>query len=84
MKYDEWIERERRIRANILNSSPLILRERIYRVCKNCGEICLCHEEKCPNCGSDEIINEVLEKNINIINQIRCKHRFINIFNPEK
>jgi hypothetical protein len=78
MDYDVWIERERRIRVKILNSSPIIQKEHKYRVCKSCGEICLCHEESCPNCNSTFITNQRLEirDGFNIASKIRCQYRF--------
>jgi len=78
MDYDAWIKRERRIRIKILNSSPVIQKEKLYRLCKDCGEICLCHEELCPNCNSMDIIPQILEiKNTDdITKKIRCHYRF--------
>lgn len=84
MEYNDWIDRERRIRIKLLDSSSIILKDHIYRVCKICGEVCLCHEEKCPNCDSDEIISEILENNSSIIGKIRCQHRYKNILNSER
>jgi hypothetical protein len=78
MDYDVWIERERRIRVKILKSSPLIQKEHTYRVCIECGEICLCHEEACPNCNSYNIINQILNitNKIDFTTKIRCRYRF--------
>ena len=52
MNYEEWIKRERRIRIKILKDSPRISNEKVYRICKCCGEVCLCHEQNCPNCSN--------------------------------
>jgi uncharacterized OB-fold protein len=75
MDYSDWIERERRVRVKILNSAPLIQNEHMYRLCKDCGEICLCHEETCPNCNSQNIKQQVLAfQDIHDIEmKIRCK-----------
>ncbi len=82
MEYDKWIERERRIRIKILKSSPLIQKDFIYRVCIDCEEVLLCHEEECPNCGSMNVVGKKLDfiDNINHIeDRIRCCRRFINL-----
>ena len=75
MSYNEWIKREKKIRIKILQSSPIIQKTYTYRVCQNCSEKLLCHEENCPNCNSNNITNQVLE-NINIEDKIRCQFRF--------
>jgi uncharacterized OB-fold protein len=77
--YDEWVDRERRIRVKLLTSSPIIRETGLYRVCQDCGEICLCHEEPCPNCNSDHIAQEKLqdiEREILSGKRIRCRYRF--------
>ena len=61
MDYEEWISRERRIRLTLLMSSPEIKNESISRVCEDCGEVCLCHELSCPNCGGSKIINQQIK-----------------------
>jgi len=79
MDYDEWIERERRMRISLLKDSPVIKEKSIYRICQDCGEICLCHEETCPNCNSIRIIQDMLhDKDIEVLigKRIRCKFRF--------
>lgn len=81
MNYDEWIERERRIRIRILNSSPMIQEKQIYRVCIDCGEVCLCHEENCPNCNSCRIENQLLllDNDKSVASKIRCQYRFMKL-----
>lgn len=74
MDYSSWIARERRIRSKILRTSPLG-KDSSYRVCFECNEVCLCHEEECPNCGSTRtgfrrIVESTLEE------RIRCGKRF--------
>ena len=77
MNYDQWIARERRIRVKILMQSPLQKERYIYRVCNNCNEICICYEERCPNCNSDKIIQKRFnEKKVGIDENIRCRYRY--------
>lgn len=54
--YATWIERERRVRLKILRSSLVIQQKQEYCVCSTCGEVCLCHEDKCPNCNQEHIM----------------------------
>lgn len=81
MNYEEWIKRERRIRTKILNSSPVIQKDRIYRICSDCEEVLLCHEEECPNCKSINVINKKLDFNNShsLDDRIRCRNRFMDI-----
>ncbi len=79
MDYDEWIERERRLRIRILEGSPLIQKEHCFRVCSECREILLCHEESCPNCDSGSIDRENIETFAALPARIRCKYRFLKI-----
>ena len=77
MNYEEWIKGERRIRMKILNDSPVIQERKAYRVCKGCGEVCLCHEGDCPNCNSSNITEHQLtnlDKDVKKL--IRCQFRF--------
>ena len=53
--YDEWVGRERRVRIKFLMDSPAIIKTGKCRVCQECREICLCHEENCPNCNESNI-----------------------------
>ena len=76
MNYDEWIKRERKIRIKILKSSLIIQKEHIYRVCQDCEEICLCHEDSCPNCSSFNIKEQIIKDDYFIFNKIRCQKRF--------
>lgn len=77
MDYDAWIERERRIRTNLLMASPLVDGRRTYRVCQDCFELCLCHEETCPNCNAENIVQETLaEHQLRLEQHIRCRSRF--------
>jgi hypothetical protein len=50
-------KRERKIRIRLLESSPLIHKSRRYRLCRDCAEICLWHEDACPNRSSKDILN---------------------------
>ncbi len=77
MDYPEWIERERKIRSVFLKVAPTIKGKKTYRVCQNCGEICLCHEEACPNCNSVNICAAKID-NAGILpeERIRLKYRF--------
>ncbi len=78
-EYEKWIKRERRLRLKILQSSPIIREESAYRICQECGEACLCHEENCPNCNSSNIqmcqLNETIGNDLGS-KRIRCKYRF--------
>ncbi len=77
MDYGEWIERERRVRLAILQSSPEIDRSGRYRVCEACDEVLLCHEEKCPNCDSVAIVARRLDPTeVESGRWIRCQRRF--------
>jgi rubrerythrin len=78
MKYQKWIERERRIRIKILLSSTLIKKTKTYFICQDCGELCLCHEKNCPNCNSIKVESMKLTLNDkeSLENHIRCKFRF--------
>jgi hypothetical protein len=49
--YSVWLERERRVRLRILGQSPEIAATGLHRLCADCGEVLLCHEDECPNCG---------------------------------
>lgn len=84
MNYDKWINREKKIRIKILKSSPIIQKKNIYRVCKECEEICLCHENSCPNCSSFNIKEQIIEDDYLVFNKIRCQHRFKNLIKEEK
>jgi len=79
MDYEEWIGRERRIRSTLLMNSAEIRNNGICRICKECSEICLCHEINCPNCGSNQVaaqqVND-LENEVHSGNRIRCRFRF--------
>ena len=80
MNYQEWINREKRLRIKILQSSPVVRNDKILRVCKECGEVCLCHEDTCPNCNSLNISNQILnfeDDPICIEDRIRCRYRFM-------
>ncbi len=58
--YRYWIGRERRFRKKILQRSLLVREANVFRSCQDCKEICLCHEDRCPNCNSDNIHSEQL------------------------
>jgi hypothetical protein len=79
--YRHWINRERRLRRKILQNGPLIRESPVFRVCQDCAEICLCHEDRCPNCNSGNIQRELLTQYQDGIpeSRIRCEFRFKNL-----
>lgn len=80
MDYQHWSRREQRIRLKILRASPEIQKTGIYRTCAVCGELCLCHEETCPNCDGEQIGQERLSgMEADLKERIRCKSRFANL-----
>jgi len=79
VEYEKWIERERRFRSALLISSPEIREKGYCRICQNCNEICLCHETRCPNCGSKHIVQQIvpdLRKQLMSGRRINCKKRY--------
>lgn len=78
LDYAAWIERERRVRTKISQSSPVIQRDKLFCVCAKCGEICLCHEEACPNCNASSIVSQKLANADDgfIKARIKCHYRF--------
>ena len=76
--YEEWIARERRIRLRLLKNSPQIQATQVYRVCRDCQEICLCHEETCPHCLSVNITEKKLAvfDDETLAQRIRCQGRY--------
>jgi rRNA maturation protein Nop10 len=85
LEYGEWIARERRLRIRLLMQSPDIQRSGLFRVCQQCREICLCHEEVCPNCGGDYIDEQPEDRDqVARGERIRCHLRFQQLaFLPE-
>ncbi len=82
MDYNEWIGRERKIRAKLLMSSSVIKNTGVCRVCRSCAEVCLCHELACPNCGSIDIVHEKIEEiETELLSEkrIRCQYRYKNL-----
>lgn len=80
-RYPAWIERERRIRIKILINSPAT-KGNLYRVCRKCGEVCLCHEEACPNCNSTDIAGGAYLPSLEV--RVRCRYRFEKLIEEEK
>ena len=79
MNYDDWIERERVFRISLILQSPFYQQTKNVRLCRLCKEVLLCHEECCPNCGSNEIDVENISDREDILlngDYIRCKLRF--------
>ena len=79
MDYEQWIRRERRIRSKFLRDSVVVRESGICRICGDCQEICLCHEETCPNCGGGNLFQGRVESVTSELaggERIRCKHRF--------
>ena len=52
MGYQEWINRERRIRAKLIVQFHADKDVNKIRVCINCQEVVLCYEKFCPNCAT--------------------------------
>ncbi len=87
MDYQIWIDRERRIRTKLLTGLPVIWEKRLYRVYQMRGEICLCHEDSCPNCNSTIIVQikiDDIEKEVLSGKRIRCRFRFQNLDGVEE
>ena len=79
MDYEQWIKRERRYRARLLSQSPPIIASGTYRVCRECREVLLCHENACPNCNADAVVEENIDPDDfqnSIGTRIRCLYRF--------
>lgn len=79
MEYDIWITRERRLRLQFLRDSHVIQEHHIYRMCQNCDEVVLCHEETCPNCLSQNIMEQRIEgfnDDMELMKKIRCFKRY--------
>jgi uncharacterized OB-fold protein len=79
MNYEDWIDRERRVRTKILGSSPEIRKNGVYRLCADCGEICLCYEEICPNCNCGRItMKQLSDTSAEVLSgkRIRCRYRY--------
>jgi hypothetical protein len=78
MNYETWIERERKIRLKLITDGLKKSEDNIYRVCRDCDEVCLCHEARCPNCDSSNIEERHLMAQC-IAMRIRCRYRYANI-----
>lgn len=78
MDYDVWIKRERRIRRKMLADGLQKSKDNIYRVCGDCGEVCLCHETQCPNCDSANIEEHCLMVH-DVGSRIRCRLRYVKL-----
>ena len=78
LDYETWIRRERRLRTRILRNSLQIQATHVFRVCRDCGEVCLCHEQVCPNCGGAGVVEQKLgaDKVATLETKIRCRKRF--------
>jgi len=75
--YEEWIARERRLRLLLLQRSPVIKESGILHICQDCGEVCLCHEETCPDCNSTNIGEAPLfDLTAEAENRFRCRYRY--------
>ena len=61
-----------------MHGSPILEgNKRTYRICENCNEMCLCHEENCPNCNGDKIVLKTLDEIYVVAKErIRCRYRF--------
>ena len=75
--YEEWRECQERTRLALLRSVPSCGGTRPLRVCQACGELCLCHEERCPNCDSHLVAwQDVLDGELADGSRIRCRFRY--------
>ncbi|MFH1033287.1 MAG: hypothetical protein V1806_02160 [Pseudomonadota bacterium] len=75
--YQRWIERQRRYRLKALAQSPEARLRGGLRLCAACGEVCLCHEADCPNCGGADIAWGDLAGGLAAAaGRIRCRLRF--------
>jgi hypothetical protein len=87
MGYQEWINRERRIRAKLIVQFHAMGDKKKIRVCLNCREVVLCYETICPNCALNKIVLEDsasadLEKLI--FNRIHCRDRYRQLFEGDQ
>lgn len=81
MDYEPWLERQRRFRLKALAQAPEAAGGR-FRLCAGCGEVCLCHERACPNCGGQRIAWGVLPGGLQeAAGRIRCQKRFAGLKN---
>lgn len=82
--YHRWIERERKIRIELLKTTLAGMDKKVCRICRDCGEVCLCHEENCANCDSSNISLEKLsvsgDEAIAFFGErIRCWYRYMHL-----
>jgi uncharacterized OB-fold protein len=82
--YQLWIERERKIRIELLNTTLTSMKKKVCHICRDCGEVCLCHEENCSNCDSSNISLENLTVSGDEVieffeKRIRCCYRFMHL-----
>ena len=87
MGYQEWIGRERKIRAKLILQFHAEGDKNKIRVCFDCREIVLCYETICPNCASKKIALEDsagadLEKMIS--GRIHCRNRYRQLFEEDQ
>ena len=83
MGYQEWINRERRIRAKLIVQFHATGDKNKIRVCTNCREVVLCYETVCPNCASKKIELEDcvgIDLDNLISNRIHCRDRYRQLF----
>jgi hypothetical protein len=77
MDYDQWIERQRCYRLKTLAQAPEVAARGLLRLCADCGEVCLCHETSCPNCGGQASPPARLAGGLaEAAGRIRCLKRF--------
>jgi hypothetical protein len=87
MGYQEWIDRERKLRAKLIVQFHAANDAHKIRACVDCHEIVLCYETICPNCSSARISHETFGyDNLNkwIIDRIHCRDRYRNLFEYDK
>ena len=85
MGYQEWIDRERRIRVKLIVQFHAAGDKKKIRVCTNCREVVLCYETVCPNCASKKIaLEDCLDTDLAklISGRIHCRDRYRRLFEP--
>jgi hypothetical protein len=79
MGYQEWINRERKIRAKLIVQFHAANDTHKIRFCVDCREVVLCYETICPNCASAKISQETIgDRNFEkmIASRIHCRNRY--------
>ena len=83
MGYQEWINRERKIRTKLIVQFRAANDTHKIRLCVDCREVVLCYENICPNCASTKISRETIDdRNLEkmIADRIHCRDRYQKLF----